>query len=112
MKSAWELARGAELPARKPATLTGRAWSGTSAIDRVEVSADQGASWQRARLEGPRRAGTWTPFRHQFRHLERGPAELWARATDRQGRTQPLTTPFNNNGYLFNAVIRHPVTVG
>ena len=112
VKSAWELARGAELPAHKPVTLTGRAWSGTSAIERVEVSADQGGSWQRARLEGPRKAGTWTPFRYQLRHLERGPAELWARATDRHGRTQPLTTPFNNNGYLFNAVIRHPVTVG
>ena len=105
------MARGATLPARKPVTLTGRAWSGTSAIDSVEVSADQGASWARARLEGPRKAGTWTPFRHQFRPLEHGPAELWARATDRRGRTQPLATPFNVNGYLFDAVIRHPVTV-
>ena len=34
-----------------------------------------------------------------------------ARATDTAGRTQPLVTPFNDNGYFFDAVVRHPVTV-
>jgi hypothetical protein len=34
-----------------------------------------------------------------------------ARATDSAGRTQPLTVPFNNGGYLFGAVVQHPVTV-
>jgi hypothetical protein len=32
-----------------------------------------------------------------------------ARATDRNGRTQPATVPFNQLGYLFWAVVRHPV---
>ena len=27
------------------------------------------------------------------------------------GRTQPLVTPYNDNGYFFDAVVRHPVTV-
>jgi hypothetical protein len=34
-----------------------------------------------------------------------------ARATDPAGRTQPLETPYNDNGYFFDAVVRHPVTV-
>ena len=34
-----------------------------------------------------------------------------ARATDVAGRTQPLETPFNDGGYFFDAVVRHPVTV-
>ena len=36
---------------------------------------------------------------------------LMARATDAAGRTQPLVTPYNDNGYFFDAVVRHPVTV-
>ena len=34
-----------------------------------------------------------------------------ARATDVAGRQQPLVTPFNDGGYFFDAVVRHPVTV-
>jgi DMSO/TMAO reductase YedYZ molybdopterin-dependent catalytic subunit len=111
VKSAWELAKGAELPAGTPVTLTGRAWSGTSAIVSVEISTDQGASWTPARLQGQRGAGTWTLFRYACRPLEAGPAQLWARATDGSGRTQPLVATFNSNGYLFDAVVRHPVMV-
>jgi len=28
-----------------------------------------------------------------------------------QGRTQPDTVPWNHHGYLYNAVIGHPITV-
>jgi DMSO/TMAO reductase YedYZ molybdopterin-dependent catalytic subunit len=111
VKSAWELAKRAELPAGTPVTLTGRAWSGTSAIVSVEVSTDQGASWTPARLQGQRGAGTWTLFRYPCGPLEAGPAQLWARATDGSGRTQPLVATFNSNGYQFDAVVRHPVMV-
>jgi hypothetical protein len=34
-----------------------------------------------------------------------------ARATDEAGRGQPLVTPFNDNGYFFDAVVKRPVTV-
>ena len=40
-----------------------------------------------------------------------GDFELWARATDAQGRSQSPTVPFNNSGYLFGAIVRHPVVV-
>jgi hypothetical protein len=33
------------------------------------------------------------------------------RATDRARRTQPATVPFNDAGYLFWAVVKHPVQV-
>jgi hypothetical protein len=35
--------------------------------------------------------------------------ELLARATDRSRLTQPDTVPFNEGGYQFWAVARHPV---
>jgi hypothetical protein len=111
VKWAWELAWGARLPAGEPVRLTGRAWSGSAPIAKVEINVAAGTAWTRARLEGPRGAGPWTRFRHEQPTLAEGPLQLWVRATDTDGRTQPATEPFNTNGYLFGAVVRHPVVV-
>ena len=111
VKSAWELPRPAELAASTRARLSGRAWSGTSAISRVDVSIDQGATWAPARLHGRNGAGRWVEFNYTFPPRPAGAYELWARATDASGRTQPPTVPFNNGGYLFGAIVRHPVVV-
>ena len=92
-------------------TVTGRSWSGTSAIRRVEVSIDQGATWQHARVRGPNTPGAWARWHVHLPAQRPGAYELWARATDEDGRAQPSTTPFNENGYLFGAVVRHPVVV-
>jgi hypothetical protein len=40
-----------------------------------------------------------------------GAYTLRARATDVTGVTQPDTVPHNTLGYLFGAIVRHPVTV-
>ena len=40
-----------------------------------------------------------------------GQHTLMARATDTAGRTQPLVAPYNDNGYFFDAVVKHPVTI-
>jgi len=40
-----------------------------------------------------------------------GPTTLLARATDVTGATQPDRATYNTMGYLFDAVVRHPVTV-
>jgi DMSO/TMAO reductase YedYZ molybdopterin-dependent catalytic subunit len=111
VKSAWELARGAALPYKTRVKLTGRAWSGTSAIEHVDVSIDHGASWTPAKLSGPNQAGSWTQFTYSFPPQPSGTYELWARATDASGRTQPDTVPFNNLGYLFGGIVRHPVVI-
>ena len=111
VKSAWELPWNATLPYRTRVPLTGRAWSGTSAIARVDVSIDQGRSWSAAKLAPARGAGTWTRFSFSFPPLPTGSYQLWARATDRAGRVQPPTVALNANGYLFGAIVRHPVTV-
>jgi DMSO/TMAO reductase YedYZ molybdopterin-dependent catalytic subunit len=111
VKSAWELARGAALPYRRRVALTGRAWSGTSAISRVDVSIDHGATWSAARLSGRNQPGSWAQFTYSFPPQPSGTYELWARATDASGRTQPDAVPFNNFGYMFDAVVRHPVVI-
>ncbi len=53
----------------------------------------------------------WRRFSVKWRKPAPGSYELLARATDAAGRQQPLTTPFNDNGYFFDAVVKHPVTV-
>jgi DMSO/TMAO reductase YedYZ molybdopterin-dependent catalytic subunit len=111
VKSAWELARGAALPYKERRTLTGRAWSGTSKIARVDVSIDQGATWTQAKLHGPNAGGAWVQFSYVFPPQPSGTYELWARATDASGRTQPATVPFNSAGYLFDGIVRHPVVI-
>jgi DMSO/TMAO reductase YedYZ molybdopterin-dependent catalytic subunit len=111
VKTAFELARGAELPAGRRVNLEGRAWSGTSPIRHVDVSVDRGATWERAHLHGRNAAGTWVRWKLHLPAQTPGAYELWARATDEDGRTQPATTPYNENGYLFGAVVRHPVVV-
>ena len=111
VKSALELARGAVLPVNERTTLTGRAWSGTAAIRRVEVSTDRGATWADAKLYGANRLGAWVRWRFKFEPRSPGDYELWTRATDEDGRTQPASVPFNTFGYLYSAVVRHPVVV-
>jgi len=111
VKSAFELARDAVLPARRRTVLTGRAWSGAAPVTRVEVSTDGGASWERARITRHGRGGGWAQWAYPWRPRTSGPQVLLSRATDRAGRTQPATVPYNDNGYLFSAVVRHPVVI-
>jgi hypothetical protein len=88
--------------------LRGRSWSGAAPIDRVEVSTDGGATWSRAELGAP---GPWVRWSLPWEPREPGRHELLARATDAAGRSQPDAVPYNDNGYLFWAVVRHPVRV-
>lgn len=112
VKSAFELPFGAELPRRRTTVLTGRSWSGHDApIRSVEVSADGGSSWRRAQLHGRNERNAWTRWSLPYSPRDAGPAELLARATDWRGNGQPTTVPFNSQGYLFDGVVRHPVTV-
>lgn len=110
VRSAWELAWGAEIASAHKTVLTGRSWSGAGPIRRVEVSHDGGETWERATLGRTREQG-WTQWSWTWRRPVPGSYELLARATDKRGRTQPLETPFNDNGYFFDAVVKHPVTV-
>jgi DMSO/TMAO reductase YedYZ molybdopterin-dependent catalytic subunit len=109
IKSAWELDWDAGLRTGTEHRLTGRSWSGTGGVVRVEVSTDGGGTWRPARLhDTPRRDG-WVRWSALWRPPAPGPYTLLARATDSGGRTQPDTTVHNTQGYLFDAVVRHPV---
>jgi sulfane dehydrogenase subunit SoxC len=93
-----------------PCTLRGRAWSGRGAIERVEVSTDGGGSWADARLDQPGGPHAWTGWSFDWT-AEPGSYELWSRATDVTGATQPLDPDWNLHGVENNGVQRVPVVV-
>jgi DMSO/TMAO reductase YedYZ molybdopterin-dependent catalytic subunit len=111
LKSAFETAVGATFTAGTRHRLTGRSWSGSGGIRHVEVSTDDGATWNRARLHDRPRANAWSRWSTDWHPTTPGPTALLARATDTTGRTQPVRTTPNTQGYLFDAVVRNPVTV-
>ncbi|MFD0308464.1 sulfite oxidase [Streptomyces sp. NPDC127119] len=109
LKSAFELPWNASVEAAAEHRLTGRSWSGAGAVARVDVSTDGGSSWRRARLHDAPRRADWVRWSADWRPATPGTYTLLARATDTTGRTQPQTTVHNTQGYLFDAVVRHPV---
>jgi DMSO/TMAO reductase YedYZ molybdopterin-dependent catalytic subunit len=116
VRSAWELAWNARIPSAERVTLTGRSWSGAGPIARVDISTDGGGSWRPARVHAPGRPGAgrgwgWTQWSTVLERPAPGDYTLLARATDVAGRTQPDVAAWNPNGYFFDAVVRHPVTI-
>jgi DMSO/TMAO reductase YedYZ molybdopterin-dependent catalytic subunit len=100
-----------EPTAGREVRLAGRAWAGEAAIERVEVSTDGGLSWQRAELHGDNLVNAWTRWEHAWTPDRAGDHEIRVRATDTTGRTQPDRATDNDDGYLFDAVMRYPVRV-
>lgn len=109
LKSAFELPFPATLTAGQQ-LLTGRSWSAVGSIRSVEVSADGGATWQSAQLQGRNIRQAWSQWSFPWQAAA-GNHVLRARATDSEGNVQPGSVPFNDSGYLFGAVVDHPVTV-
>ncbi|MFJ8910998.1 sulfite oxidase [Amycolatopsis sp. NPDC102389] len=109
VKSAFELPWNAEFAAGGRQVLRGRSWSGHGRIRRVEV--DTGAGWRQAKFVGAAADRGWQRWEIPWRAGVPGAHTLRARATDITGLTQPDVTPYNTQGYLFDAVVRHPVRV-
>jgi DMSO/TMAO reductase YedYZ molybdopterin-dependent catalytic subunit len=111
IKSAFELPWDATVSADRTTVLRGRSWSGGGAVRTVDVSTDGGASWQRAHTHGPGEAEGWLRWELPWRPEGTGAHTLLARATDSTGASQPDVARYNTLGYLFDAVVQHPVTV-
>ncbi|MFF3615534.1 sulfite oxidase [Streptomyces sp. NPDC002580] len=90
-------------------TLEGRAWSGRAPVTGVEVSTDDGRSWSPAELDGADgHRWAWRGWRCSWTATP-GHHVLSARATDAEGRSQPLDQPWNRGGFENNLVQRVPV---
>ena len=68
--------------------ITGIAWSGHGKIKRVDVSVDDGKTWQEAKLQEPVLTRALTRFRLPWQ-WDGAPATIVSRATDETGYVQP-----------------------
>ncbi|MDE0453519.1 MAG: sulfite oxidase [Gammaproteobacteria bacterium] len=95
-----------------PLNVHGHAWVGDGRVRRLRVSIDFGRTWRRAELWSPANRGAWANWDFLTRFPTRGYYEIWARAVDDQGRSQPMVVPgWNPKGYLNNACHRIAVYV-
>ena len=88
--------------------ITGIAWSGRGRIKRVEVSVDDGKTWQDAQLQDPVLTRALTRFRFPWQWDGRS-AVIQSRATDETGYVQPtlaelLAVRGDNSVYHNNAI--------
>lgn len=107
VKSALELPWPATVPVGAQ-TLQGRSWSGAGNIAKVEVSVDDGP-WRRAVPDERNEPFAWLRWKLPW-DATPGGHNVRVRATDDQGNAQPDAVPANEQGYLYGAVVAHPLT--
>jgi len=92
---------------RQRLTVRGHAWAGDDQISGVFLSIDFGATWLPTAVASPANRLAWQSFQSWVQFPEPGYYEVWARAMDNQGRSQPMVVPgWNPRGYLNNACHR------
>ena len=90
----------------------GHAWAGDLRVAALFTSIDFGATWQPAHLTQPVNRLAWQHWSAAIDFPQPGYYEVWARAVDERGRSQPVVLPtWNPRGYLNNACHRIAVTV-
>ena len=103
---------GAMIPNGKKLNIRGHAWAGELEISKVSYSIDFGATWSECLLEKPANRLAWQHFKASIGFPKSGYYEVWARATDANGVSQPMLLPgWNPKGYLNNACHRIAVKV-
>ena len=103
---------GVSVARGKSFVVRGHAWAGERRVKRLSVSTDFGATWRRTRLRRPANRLAWQQFDTELVLDTPGYYEIWARATDDAGVSQPMLVPgWNPKGYLNNACHRIAVKV-
>lgn len=101
-----------KLLAGMPVTLRGIAFSGEGGIKQVEISADQGKTWQAAKLGEDLGTYAFRTWSMSWRPEKAGEYNVMVRATDTQGNQQPDAPVWNPGGYMWNRIERQAFTVG
>jgi hypothetical protein len=89
----------------------GAAYAGEADVERVEVSLDNGVTWDLASFSGPHEPYAWRHWHYLWEAEEKGTYTLMARATDSEGRQQPMNAQWNVLGYGNNGIKEHAVTI-
>jgi DMSO/TMAO reductase YedYZ molybdopterin-dependent catalytic subunit len=92
-------------------TVRGHAWAGDDAVERIDISIDFGVTWIKANLQAPENPYAWQHWSARVAFPKAGYYEVWSRATDTKGRSQPFAIAWNPKGYLNNSMHRISVRV-
>ena len=104
---------GALIKEGQALNIRGHAWAGELEVSRLEYSIDFGSTWYPCSLQKPVNRLAWQHFTASIDHFPRkGYYEVWAKATDANGVSQPMLLPgWNPKGYLNNACHRIAIKV-
>lgn len=92
--------------------IRGHAWAGELEVKKMEYSIDFGSTWKKAKIEAPANRLAWQHFSASIKFTKEGYYEVWAKATNAKGVSQPMILPgWNPKGYLNNACHRIAVRV-
>ena len=71
--------------------IAGYAYAGDRGVSKVEVSFDDGKSWQEAQLKNPPSSTTWALWAYEWQPQSQGEQFVYARVTDGAGQVQTST---------------------
>ena len=92
-------------------TVLGVAYAGEDRVTQVEVSTDGGKNWHQADFLGPDEPYAWRQWQYTWKAQDPGEYSIMARATDQEGRQQPMNASWNVQGYGNNGVREHAIRV-
>ena len=96
----------------KSLAVRGHAWAGDLEVSEFYVSIDFGITWQKAELRAPVNRLAWQHWHSELTFPEKGYYEVWGRAVDSKGESQPMVVAgWNPKGYLNNACHRIAVQI-
>ena len=91
-------------------TILGAAYAGETDVDKVEISTDNGNTWQLATFIGPDEPFAWRQWQYVYSISRPGSYTILSRATDRNGEKQPMQATWNKLGYGNNGIREHSIT--
>ncbi|WP_172408164.1 sulfite oxidase [Desulfosporosinus sp. FKA] len=93
-------------------SVRGLAWTGKGTISNVEISVDNGMTWNTAKLTSPEHQQyTWTFWEYAWSITNPGHYFVLARAHDSNGNVQPKAAPWNAKGYGNNSIHTVAITI-
>jgi len=95
---------GDSLPAGSPASVRGIAFGGDCGVARVDLSIDDGSSWQPTQLGADQGKYGFRQWQAQFTLPARGLHTLKVRCTNTSNEVQPAFWIWNPAGYMFNTI--------
>jgi DMSO/TMAO reductase YedYZ molybdopterin-dependent catalytic subunit len=103
-------AKGEIVPADSKVRVHGAAWTSDGEISKVELSTNGGSTWKEAKLLGDSKPNAWQLWEYDWKTpATAGKAVLIARATDSQGRTQPVERDPDRGTYMINHLL--PISI-